>query len=246
MKSLYQSEIIKLEDKDLQLRYILGGMVTSDKTCNCGTYWSCDIRCSTTPVEEDEKFKKVKDFINRHNISNETFLRLALTYLRGNFHSFKGDFGTLIPELDRALLDYEFNHYNGKTIENDLKEKELLELVDKVNGSNKTSVSAFLVKYSLTPIDFIILAKTSLNYQYSVGRGFEIKDLPSDLKLILKENNLNQSLQFVKQYQQEYAEKEKNKNIKEVETIEVIEEEKNNEKGIKSLVKRFRNRFKDK
>ena len=90
MNSLHQDEIIKLEDKDLQLRYVLGGLYPHGGL-NCDKYWGCDIRCSTSPVAKDENFEKVKNFITKHNISNSTFIRLARSYLFGTFNSYKGD-----------------------------------------------------------------------------------------------------------------------------------------------------------
>ena len=87
-QSLYQDEIIKLDDNQLQLRYILGGLYPHGNL-NCNKFWGCDVRCSTLPVPEDEKFRKVQNFITKHNISNSTFLKLARSYLFSTFKSYQ-------------------------------------------------------------------------------------------------------------------------------------------------------------
>ena len=117
-KYLYQDEIIKLEDKDLQLRYILGGLYPHGGM-NCSKYWGCDIKCSTKPVEDDDRFKKVKNFIIKHNISNATFLRLTRTYLSNSYMTYDLECGNLIRELDNAISGYNFAHTNDKIDDND-------------------------------------------------------------------------------------------------------------------------------
>lgn len=228
MNSLHQDEIIKLENNDLQLQYILGGLYPhGGMNCN---YWGCDIRCSTQPVEDDEKLKKVKDFIKKHNISNSTFLRLARTYLSGSFNSYKGDFGNLIPELDRAILKYEFKHTNDNSfVENDLKERELIELIEIHGNVEGTTLNDFLKKYSLTQVDFMILAKTSINYKYKEGRWFERTDLPEELIEILRTYDLYQSYEFVEEYRK---------------SLETTNSKALNEEQPKLLVKRLKSRFK--
>lgn len=225
--SLSQNEIIKLEDDRLQLRYILGGIQMSNDKCTCWGFWNCDIHCHCNPVEDDERLEKVSNFIINHNISNETFLRLTLTYLRGSFNSYKGDFGNLIPELDRTILDYKFYHSPATRFkENDLKEKQLLKLIEKSGEVPGTKLNNLLTKYSLTPVDFMILAKTSLNYEYNDGRGFEVKDLPADLRELLKKHHLYQSYEFVLKYRQEFYENLAKENMVK-------------EQGNKSLIKRI-------
>ncbi len=225
LKSLHQDEILKLEDKDEQLRYILGGLYPHGRL-DCDSFWGCDIRCSTLPVPKDEKYKKTMDFITNHNISNATFLRLARTYLFGSFNSFKGDWGILIPELDRAIMDYNFVHTDYESIpENDLKERELLELVEREADVEGTSLNNFLTKYSLTPVDFIILAKTSINYQFKIARGFEKTDLISDLQGILMNNDLYQSYEWVKMYRDN------------------LQKQNSQEEKPKSLIKRIKNKL---
>ena len=214
-KWLHQDEIRKLEDKKLQLQYILGGLNREEyKACQYNDFWGCDIRCSCPPVDDDERLFKIQKFIDNHNISNSTFLRLIKTYLTGGFNPYSGDFGLLIPELDRSILDYKFSSSSLNSFTNtDLKERELLDLIGvSISSISKTPLKIFLEKYNLKEIDFLILAKTSLNYKYNVGRGFEKTDLPLDLTNILKSNNLYQSPEFVKKYREEYQRRINKKN----------------------------------
>ena len=93
-------------------------------------FLDCDSKCSTRPVLDDEKFKNVKEFISKHHISNETFIRLTRSYLFGTINPYKCEWGDLIPELDRVIMDYNFVHTNNDSFpENDLKEKELMDLI---------------------------------------------------------------------------------------------------------------------
>ena len=227
---LYNDEIIKLKDKKLQLAYILGGIKTGDNNPYCRRFWCCDIRCPCTSVENDERLEKVRSFIERHNISNETFLRLALTYLRGYIYPYKGDLGNLISELDNAILDYNFRH-SAKFQENALKEKKLIKLVERESEVEGTQLNNLLTKYSLTPVDFMVLAKTSLNYSYCVGHGFEIKDLPVDLKNLLREKGLHQSYEDVQKYQKKFNER-------------MLSQNTSNEKKSISLIKGIQSKFK--
>ena len=98
-------------------------------------------------------------------------------------------------------MGYNFKHTNYESIpDNDLKEQELLELIEREANSEGTNLNDFLIKYSLTPIDFMILAKTSVNYQFKIAREFVKTDLTKDLQEILKINNLYQSYEWVKMY----------------------------------------------
>ena len=63
----------------------------------------------------------------------------------------------------------------------------------------------------------MILAKTSINYQYIIARGFTKKDLFLDLYEILNDNDLYQSYEWVKMYQ-EYLQK----NVKKTKTKSLI------------------------
>ena len=64
----------------------------------------------------------------------------------------------------------------------------------------------FLKKYLLTPIDFMILAKTAVNYQYIKCEGFERTDLKEVLVRILKLNNLYESYEFIQAYRRKLNE----------------------------------------
>lgn len=203
MTNLHQDEIYKLEDKDIQLQYILGGILMENENEYCHGFFTCDIRCSTMPVLQDERFDKVKKFLEKHNISNSTFLRLVEVYRHGRIIPFHGDFGSFFPELDRVIKDYHPRLYLENMEENDLKEKELLQLVNTQNPA----VLEFITKYNLTPVDFMILAKTSINYKFLELHLQDREDLSKDLKNIVKANDLFQSYEFVKEYQ-----KSQNKN----------------------------------
>lgn len=228
MEPLYNSEVLKLDDKKLQLRYLLGGLNSSEKVaCESNRFWSCDIRCSVTPVPHDDRLIKVQEFIENHNISNETFIKLVQSYLRGTIMSYQGEYGNLIMELDESITDYDFLHSEVDKIDNDLGEKELLSLIEEAKFKDDSSLNIFLKKYSLTPIDFMVLAKTSLNYSYCIVHGMEDKDLALDLIELLNNYNLYLSYKDVLSYRD------------------------NLEKGIisdsqgnrKSLVKRLRDKF---
>lgn len=174
MEKLSQTEIRNLEDKDLQLRYMLGGLNRNDgyKPCGYNCFFNCDIKCFCLPVDNDECFIKVKEFIETHNISNETFMRLVRTYLYGWFYSYEHTSGNLIYELDKAISDYNFERKQGAFFrQNKFKEKELLKLVRKQIYNQQSELNTILQKYSITFIDFMVLAKTSLNYGYA-GGGF--------------------------------------------------------------------------
>lgn len=71
-------------------------------------------------------------------------MRLVLSYLKGYIVKYNGEYGELILELDRVLMDYNFNHSDvGKVIANDLKDKELLELLKKYDQVEGTLLNDF-------------------------------------------------------------------------------------------------------
>jgi len=198
---LDQDQIIKLKDKTLQLRYMLGGLYLHGGMVECNKYWECDARCSTYCVPDDKNLRRVKDFMSKHHISNETFIRLTRSYLFGTINPYKCEWGDLIPELDRVIMGYNFVHTNNESYpENDLKEYELMDLIMREARVEGTSLNVFLKKYSLTAIDFMILAKTSLNYKFKMVRGFEKNDLFKDLDEILTINDLRMSCDYVITY----------------------------------------------
>ena len=71
-----------------------------------------------------------------------------------------------------------------------------------------------IVSKSLTLKDFLVLAKTSINYNFRVARGFDVKDLPVDLKKLIVDNDLYQSYEFMKQYHEELRQKEQKESIR--------------------------------
>lgn len=192
MKSLYRHEIKKLEDQRLQLRYILGGFNRNDRvTCGYDCFWTCDIRCSCTPVEDDEKFQKVENFVLNHHISNSTFLKLLLTHKYGSFIPYEGGLCQLTYELDLAIEDYNFRMFWDKDYKlSDLNEDRLVQLVLQTAEIENSPLNIFLTKYNLLPIDFMILAKTSINSCFKISRIFEQQDLPIDLIQLLNMYNL--------------------------------------------------------
>lgn len=249
MSSLCQSDIQKLQDKDLQLRYYLGGLNSKDhKACDYNSFWNCDIKCHCSAVPDDEKFLQVKQFRDKHNFNNVMVLKLLRTYLSGSFNSYKGNWGKLIPELAVIISDYDFVHstYNG-FIENDLKEKEILQLLEDATASDSlyNPVIELLTKYSITPIDFIILAKTSVNHKYRLGRIHLDGNLSVDLIKILDDNNLYESVEYVENYRKTFEEQlGSNKQLESSKQQNNIPTNANNDKKKKTLIKKFKDRFK--
>ena len=198
--SLDKNEIERLEDQDLKLRYYLGGLYGLKKDYQCN-YWSCDINCSCSPVPDDEDLVKVKKVINQHNLTNEDFLRLAYSYVVGGIMKYKGSYSPLFIEFDIVLSPYNFeDNYYKEIPDNDLREKELNSIL------NDSIVLNFCDKYRLTKIDFLALAKTSINYGFLKMRGlnnFENK-FGQELTDIIKEYDLYLPLEYVKEYRDEY------------------------------------------
>lgn len=213
--SLSLDEIKKLKDKSLQLRYLLGALYPDGGMMECDKFLECDRHCSTRPVKIDNRLDNVKKFMLEHNMSNETFIKLAKSYLSGTINSYKGEWGNLIPELDRVIMDYGFLHTNYDSFsENDLREKELMDLIMNEAHVEGSYLNTFLKKYSLTTIDFMILAKTSINYKFKNIRYFDNDDLFCDLEDILIVNNLYLSYEYVNFYRVNLKRKEKKENSK--------------------------------
>ncbi len=157
-----KTEINELEDKDLQLRYYLGGLKLindgKEQLCN---YWMCNINCSCSNVPDDEKFISVKNFINKHNITNERFTTLAYWYLIGAVMKYKEKYSPLFKELDKVIEPFHFTHTNyGEIPDSNFREKELEKI------ANTPSVKSYCSKYQLDETDFIVLAKMSINYNF--------------------------------------------------------------------------------
>ena len=195
-KYLCQSDIRKIDNPNIQLRYILGGFNSKDHiVCTSNKYWSCDVKCGCTPVEYDDKFLRVKDFIRKHNISNSTFLRLLLTYINGYFYIDKKYKSKLIRELESIVEDYNLECINDFK-EDNFEGMDILKQITELKGYE--TLKEFFVKYSLTIEDFITLAKTSLHHNYRVGRSFDVRDLPADLIQLLSSVDISKIFEVPK------------------------------------------------
>lgn len=262
-----KSEIKKLEDKDLQLRYFLGGLHNiNDGENHLCNYWTCEINCSCSAVSDDEKLNVVKNFVKKHNITNERFLKLSYNYLNGAIMKYHGTYSQLFLELEEVIRPYEFiKTKTGEIPDNDFREKELEELVFNAYNSNSI-IGDFIKKYNLTINDFIILAKTSLNYNFY---GLNISN-PSDtfgreVVDIIDKYGLNVTREYAVEYrnklemdklvvetksiQKKYLELMKKLLIKDPDlAIEILIEELydlgfTEKKDVKKLLKKSRQRF---
>jgi len=205
-----KTEIKKLEDKDLQLRYYLGGLknISTGSNYECN-YWTCSINCSCSAVPNDEKLEAVKAFIKNHNITNERFLKLAYNYLIGATMKYHGMYSQLFLELAAVIKPYQFTQTNlGEKPDNDFREKELEEIVYGTN--NNSIISNFIKKYNLTAEDFIILAKTSINYNLHNLQVSNPNDtFSSEVKDILSQYELYVPREYIEEYRKEYQNKKK-------------------------------------
>lgn len=191
IRYLHQYDILDLQDNNLQLRYFLGGFNSVEKKV-CDKFWWCDIECSCSPVPDDERLDKVKEFIKKHNISNETFMRLLISRnFNGYFKSYNGNFGEFINELDEIIKEYnihKFLRHNGNDdYKNGLSEQRLIEYVNRESLIDDSLLNKFLSYYQLTLTDFIVLAKTR---KFIVIRDRERHDLLLDLSILLKDYEL--------------------------------------------------------
>lgn len=116
-----------------------------------------------------------------------------------------------------VLKDYNFTNTNYWSFkENDLKEKELLELIERERNLQGSNLNNFLKNYSLTMVDFIILAKTSINHAFIVVKGFEKTDLSQDLINLLESNNLYETYEFVQAYRESLEQLPQKNSLKEL------------------------------
>lgn len=109
-----KSDINKLEDKDLQLRYYLGGLQLINNGEQLCDYWTCDINCSCSEVHDDERLLEVKSFIEKHCLTNERFIKLSYGLLTGAIMKYKGMYSPLFTELEKVLELYNFIHTKKK------------------------------------------------------------------------------------------------------------------------------------
>ena len=203
-----KNKINKLEDKDLQLRYYLGGLQSisnrEDYLCN---YWGCDINCSCSMVSDDERLSKVKEFIDKHSITNERFIRLSYAFLTGYIMKYRGINSPLFEELAGILDPYCFKHTKiGEIPDNDFRERELESI------TSTPIVIAYLNKYKLDVADFISLAKTSLNFRLPTlyVENNQNDTFISELCSIIDKHNLYVSREIIEEYREEFKTKREN------------------------------------
>lgn len=199
--SLHKNDIKELKDKQLQLRYLLGGLNRADKYgCSSNTFWTCDINCSCTPVHDDKRLDKIRDFIEKHNISIDSFFRLLYCEIKGRFCYFNNHgYGPLIEELKDIVSEYRFITKDSILKDNNYKEYILLKYTINNLDNQESQLNLYLKKYNITLTDFLILAKTSLLGNYSQHYFWERKDIFEELNKILKENNLQGSLEEIRE-----------------------------------------------
>ena len=226
-----KSQVEKLEDKDLQLMYFLGGLKDMINKENCH-YWLCDIDCSCNIVPDDESLDAVKNFIKKHNITNERFIKLAYNFLIGAVMKYHGDYSQLFLELEEVLKPYQFTQSNEKKIpDNNFREEELEKLVNNAYEPG-LFIYNFINKYNLTVEDFIILSKTILNYNF---HGLSLSNL-NDTFIIEIEDIINHyNLSIPKEYIQEYIKADEEKQ----ETTKLIIETKTLQKKYLQLMKKL-------
>ncbi len=191
MKSMYNSEIIKIEDEKLKLQYVLGGLSSYGKEHTCSRYWSCDVKCSAMPVPDDENLAKVIQFMQKHNLDVIAFLEIAYSYIRDGFYQYGTEYGPLLNELEDAIKSYNIRHLKRSMIykkEVIIRDYEILTLLSRDCNNKDSELSKFLLKYSLTVKDFIVLVKTRLNFGFFFCRGFESSDFFKDLSSITRNN----------------------------------------------------------
>ena len=222
-----KTEIKKLDDKDLQLRYYLGGLkLICDGENQLCDYWTCNINCSCSDVPDDERIVEVKKFINKHNITNERFIKLSYWFLVGSVMKYKGAYSPLFVELDKVIEPFQFTHTkNGEIPDSSFREKTL------ENIANEPIVKEYCSKYQLDIEDFIVLAKMSLNYHfYKLQVAKNPNDTFSDeLYNIIKSHNLYVPREYIKEYREKYKDNQ--------ETIQLWNDTKEAQKNYLKLLK---------
>lgn len=195
-----KSEVRKLEDKDLQLRYLIGGLINTVNEDYCN-YWKCDINCSCDIVPDDERLEAVKKFIKKHNITNERFIKLAYNFLVGAVMKYHDEYSQLFLELEEVLKPYQFNQsFRNEIPNNSLKEKELEKLVSSAH-ENDSIVGVFIKKYNLTAEDFIVLTKMTLNYRMHAMYVTDTHDtFFEEIQGIINRYDLSMPREYVQEY----------------------------------------------
>lgn len=191
--------ITKLDNKDLQLRYFLGGLQVMNNNARCN-YWLCYVDCSCGMVPEDNRLEMVRSFIKNHNITNESFMILAYNYLVGTIMKYKDEYTPLFIELDEILKPYKFDKLpKQEIIDNDYMVNELEKIVD------DSIVKKCIEKFNITKEDFISIAQTILNYYISALQLSNVDDkLINEIRNIIIFNGLYVTKEFIEEYRNEY------------------------------------------
>ena len=200
-----KAKIKGLEDKDLQLRYFLGGL----KVIYQCTYWACNINCSCDPVLDDENFKKILEFRDKHNFENERVAKLIYNYLIGAVMKYKESYTPLFEELGKIIKPYNFiSKDSGKVEDIGYKEKDI---IDKVYENNGGKVWDFMYKYNITKEDFIVLAKMYANDNiHGLCLSNPDDKFMIDLEKIVDDFNIGISKSELEAYRSAYAESKYN------------------------------------
>ncbi len=224
-----KTEIQKLDDKTLQLRYFLGGLYNiSDGAHRPCSYWACSINCSCFDVPDDDRLNAVKNFIQKHNLTNERFLKLAYNYLIGAIMKYHDNYSPLFLELAEVIEPYQFLHTKIKEIpDNNFKEQELETLV---SNNSKSAIQSFIKKYNITNEDFIVLAKTVLNYNiYGLQVSNPNDNFYQEIAAIMLDYELTVPREYIEEYRKSYKYKK--------ETAELIIKTKATQKIYMKLMK---------
>lgn len=159
------------------------------------------IGCSCNIVPDDERLDAVKNFIKKHNITNERFLKLSHNFLIGAVMKYHGNYSQLFLELEEVLKPYEFTKSNRKEIQdNNFRAEELEKLVNSSYDSDSI-VGDFIKKYNLTSEDFIVLSKIILNYNmYGLQLSNPDDTFITEIKDIINHYNLSVSKEYIQEY----------------------------------------------
>ena len=113
----------------------------------------------------------------------------------------------LFIELEKVLEPYSFIHTKKREIpDNDFREKEL------ENIANESIVKEYCAKYQLDVTDFLSLAKTSLNFKFTVLQVAKNSNdtFTSELFDIIDSYGLYVSREQIEEYREEYKNKREN------------------------------------
>lgn len=164
-------------------------------------------------VPFDERLENVKNFIKKHNITNERFLRLSYNYLIGAIMKYPLDYSNLFNELNEVLKPYGFIQINKKEIPNsDFREKELEKIINRAYEPDSI-IGNYIKKYNLTVEDFVSIAKTSLNYNI-YRLDLPLNDTFMDEIIdIINYYDLSMPKEYVEEYRKLYQYEQESKRI---------------------------------